>query len=83
MLLAAVVLAACGGKDEPLVPTATVPQATTTTDPYAIPTVIDEAYVNRVLAGLDHAVGDVTRTAILSAAVTQDINRSLEGALFW
>ena len=35
---------ACGGKDEPLVPTATVPQGTsTTTNPYAVPPVIDEA----------------------------------------
>ncbi|MFP5318151.1 MAG: hypothetical protein ACLGI2_07620, partial [Acidimicrobiia bacterium] len=39
----------------------TAPATTTTTDPYAVPAVIDEAYVNRVLAGLDAAVGDVVR----------------------
>jgi hypothetical protein len=30
---------------------ATVPAPTTTTNPYAVPAVIDAAYVNRVLAG--------------------------------
>jgi len=46
-------------------PTATVatePPQTTTTNPYAVPAVIDAAYVNRVLAGLDAALGDVVRT---------------------
>ena len=36
---------------------ATVPAPTTTTNPYAVPAVIDAAYVNRVLAGLDAADG--------------------------
>ena len=40
---------------------ATVPPATTTTNPYAVPAVIDAAYVNKVLAGLDGVVGDVLR----------------------
>ena len=40
---------------------ATVPAATTTTNPYAVPAVIDVAYVNRVLAGLDAVIGDVVR----------------------
>jgi hypothetical protein len=40
---------------------ATDPPRTTTTDPYAVPAVIDAAYVNRVLAGLDAALGDVFR----------------------
>ena len=40
---------------------ATEPAPTTTTSPYAVPAVIDEAYVNRVLAGLDAALGDVLR----------------------
>ncbi|MCA1704507.1 MAG: hypothetical protein LC808_15095 [Actinobacteria bacterium] len=39
----------------------TEPPRTTTTNPYAVPAVIDVAYVNRVLAGLDAAVGDVLR----------------------
>lgn len=45
-------------------PSATVrtePVTTTTTNPYAVPAVIDVAYVNRVLAGLDAAVGDAVR----------------------
>lgn len=40
---------------------ATEPAPTTTTSPYAVPAVIDIAYVNRVLAGLDAAIGDVVR----------------------
>ena len=63
---------ACGGKDEPLGPTATVPQATTTTNPYAVPPVIDEAYVNRVLAGLDQAVGDVIRLVVSSRTLSPE-----------
>jgi hypothetical protein len=39
----------------------TAPAQTTTTNPYAVPAVIDAAYVNRVLAALDAAVGDVVR----------------------
>lgn len=37
---------------------------TTTTNPYAVLAVIDTAYVNRVLAGLDAAVGGVTRLVV-------------------
>jgi hypothetical protein len=40
---------------------ATEPPTTTTTNPYAVPAVIDAAYVNRVLAGLDAQMGDVIR----------------------
>ncbi len=61
---------ACGGNDEPLVPTATVPQGTTTTNPYAVPEVIDDAYVNRVLAGLDQGVGDITRMIVTNKRIT-------------
>ena len=43
---------------------ATEPTPTTTTNPYAVPAVIDAAYVNRVLAGLDGVLGDVTRLLI-------------------
>lgn len=46
----------------PTVPTEPAP--TTTTNPYAVPTVIDAAYVNRVLAGLDAVMGDVTRIVV-------------------
>ncbi len=64
--------AACGGKDKALGPAATVPQATTTTNPYAVPAVIDEAYVNRVLAGLDQAVGDITRLIVNDGRVSDE-----------
>ena len=40
---------------------ATDPPRTTTTNPYAVPAVIDAAYVNKVLAGIDAALGDVFR----------------------
>ena len=53
-------------------PTATVPPeppATTTTNPYAIPPVIDEAYVNRVLAGLDAVLGDVVRLIVRTKTI--------------
>src|SRR5205085_10070389 len=63
------ILTACAGKSEPLVPTATVPVATTTTNPYAVPEVIDEAYVNRVLAGLDAAVGDMLRLVVSARTI--------------
>jgi len=67
---AAVALAVgCKGPSEPLVPTATVPQATTTTNPYAVPAVIDEAYVNRVLAGLDQALGDLVRLVVSTKSI--------------
>ncbi len=53
-------------------PTATVATevpTTATTNPYAVPPVIDAAYVNRVLAGLDAAVGDVTRMVLTSHTI--------------
>jgi hypothetical protein len=64
--VAATLITACSN-DSKAGPTATVPAGTPTTaatDPYAVPEVIDEAYVNRVLAGLDQAVGDVTRLVV-------------------
>jgi hypothetical protein len=69
VLVAALAAGACTDKKEPLGPTATLAQPTTTTDPYAVPPVIDEAYVNRVLAGLDKAVGDVTRLIVASRTI--------------
>ncbi|MEA2685926.1 MAG: hypothetical protein QOE93_1121, partial [Actinomycetota bacterium] len=69
-VVAVLLLAACGGDNEPEGPAGTVPQGIpTTTDPYAVPAVIDEAYVNRVLAGLDHALGEVTRFVIRERAI--------------
>jgi hypothetical protein len=71
-VVAALLAGACGGKDEPLGPIGSVPQATTTTNPYAVPEVIDEAYVNRVLAGLDQAVGDLTRLIVSAEAIVPE-----------
>jgi hypothetical protein len=48
---------------------ATEPPRTTTTNPYAVPAVIDAAYINRVLAGLDSAVGDVLRIVVSSRTI--------------
>lgn len=56
-------------------PSATVrtePPTTTTTNPYAVPEVIDVAYVNRVLAGLDAAVGDVTRMVVRTRTIPRE-----------
>ena len=42
---------------------------TTTTHPYAAPAVIDAPYVNRVLAELDGAIGDVIRLVVSSRTI--------------
>lgn len=51
---------------------ATLPPATTTTNPYAVPAVIDIAYVNRVLAGLDAVLGDATRLIIRTKTIPRE-----------
>ena len=74
-LLAASAGACSPGPADRTGPTATVatePPPTTTTNPYAIPAVIDAAYVNRVLAGLDAVVGDVLRTVIRTSSIPRD-----------
>jgi len=66
---------ACSSGKQKATPSATVPTApaqTTTTDPYAVPTVIDAAYVNRVLAGLDAVVGDVARLMLQTRSIPPD-----------
>lgn len=71
-------LVACTkGGSKAQTPGATVPTAppfttTTTTNPYAVPAVIDAAYVNRVLAGLDAAVGDVTRLVLRTRTIPRE-----------
>jgi hypothetical protein len=75
-------LAACStgsGKSGP--PGATVgtaPPQTTTTDPYAVPAVIDAAYVNRVLAGLDAANGDIVRLLVSTKTITPEMIERLK-----
>jgi hypothetical protein len=78
VVLTVLLAGACTDKGEPLGPTATLAQPTTTADPFAIPPVIDEAYVNRVLAGLDHALGEATRIVVRENAISQDVVSRLE-----
>ena len=52
---------------------ATVPAPTTTTNPYAVPAVIDAAYVNRVMTGLDAVMGDASRALIRSTTITSEV----------
>ncbi len=84
--LALAAAAACSPSSaEKAGPTATVATevpTTATTNPYAVPPVIDAAYVNRVLAGLDAAVGDVTRMVLRTRTIPReayDRLRSLYG----
>lgn len=83
VLLAA--FAGCGSHDRSG-PTARVAeQAPPTTiatidDPYAVPQVIDVAYINQVLAALDHIYGEAIRTLVRDRAVTPqftDLMRSI------
>ncbi len=71
--------AACSKSEPEAQPRTTVQilTTTTTTDPYAPPPVIDEAYVNRVLAGLDQVVGDVVRMVARKRAVTPEAEEYL------
>ena len=70
-------VAACNGGDKSEAgPTATVPPApalTTTTNPYAVPEVIDKAYFERVLAGLDAAVGEIVRLVMRTRDVPPEV----------
>lgn len=72
----ALLLGACADKPaEPGVPAATVrtePPTTATTNPYAVPAVIDAAYVNRVLAWFDQAEGDIVRRVIAARTLTPE-----------
>jgi len=78
--LALVASTACskGGADRgsagagPTNTVATEPPQTTTTNPYAVPAVIDAAYVNRVLAALDATVGDVTRLVMQTKTIPRE-----------
>lgn len=51
---------------------ATVPAPTTTTNPYAVPAVIDAAYVNKVLVALDTVLGDAIRSMVAAGTITTD-----------
>ena len=78
-----VLLAACNNDgtaappaSDPTVPT--LAPTTTTTNPYAVPAVIDAAYVNRVLAGLDAAVGDIVRLVVRTKAIPREAIEQLK-----
>ncbi len=77
ILMAALALAAgCNGKADGGPETTLPPPSTASTtppDPYAVPAVIDEAYVNRVLAGLDAANGDVLRLVVRERTIPQEV----------
>lgn len=60
---------------EPTSPSATLgtaPPVTPTTDPYAVPPVIDAAYVNRVLEFFDASMGDVLRMVMRDRTIPQE-----------
>jgi hypothetical protein len=71
-------LAGCGGAGSSGGdgPTATVP--TVPPDPFAVPPVIDEAYVNRVLAALDQADGDVLRMVVSTKTIPPEVIERLK-----
>jgi hypothetical protein len=78
LTVAAAALVACdrGGDSGADSPTATVP--TTPPDPYAVPAVIDEAYLNRVLAALDQAFGDVVRMVVSTKTLSPEAIQRLQ-----
>jgi hypothetical protein len=74
---------ACKGTEKHAAPGPTVPAelpATTTTDPYAVPAVIDTAYVNRVLAGLDALTGEAFRLYMRDRRITPEISDRIKAA---
>jgi hypothetical protein len=56
----------------------TVATAPATTNPYAVPEVIDVAYVNRVLAGLDQVTGDIVRLVVAAKAIPREALERLQ-----
>ncbi|HEV3402349.1 MAG TPA: hypothetical protein VG078_11060, partial [Acidimicrobiales bacterium] len=77
----ALLLGGCGGGDgdEALPPPPSIAEPTTVpADPYAVPAVIDAAYVNRVLEGLDAAMSDVVRLVIRSRDLPPEAVERLE-----
>ncbi|MGI8684837.1 MAG: hypothetical protein ACR2MO_07080 [Acidimicrobiales bacterium] len=78
----AVLVGACspGGNKGPetTVPTAPTTVATTApVDPFAVPTVIDAAYVDRVLAALNKVEGDLVRDLVETNALTVEASTRL------
>src|SRR5919109_5443591 len=71
LLLAVALLGGCsGGRDDD-----TLPQPATTsstTADYSVPETIDVAYVDRVMAALDHVYGDAIRTLATERTITEE-----------
>jgi hypothetical protein len=75
-----VLAAACGGTTASAGPGATVPQAASTTtpaDPYAIPSPITAAYVQRVLNELDSINADAMRIVLTDRSLVPDAARRI------
>jgi hypothetical protein len=68
-LVVAALLAGCSNGTVSAKGTATLAQATTTTDPWAVPAVIDVAYLQRVMDRLDQSLGDALRELVAAKAV--------------
>jgi hypothetical protein len=81
LLLSGLAAAACGGAKANVGSGATVPRAvstsTTSSDPYAIPSPITAAYVQRVLAALDAISADAIRIVIAQGRLVPDAARRL------
>jgi hypothetical protein len=81
VLVAALALGTgCNGKTDSGANTTLPPPPTASTtpaDPYAVPAVIDEAYVNRVLAGLDQVRGDAVRRFVAIGQVDAEAGRAM------
>ena len=71
LVLAVALLGGCsGGRDDDTLPP---PAATSsTTVDYSVPEVIDVAYVEKVMAALDHVYGDAIRTLAKERTITEE-----------
>ena len=79
LALAAILLltAGCSDDDPPprsqaSIPGATAAPSTTNPDPYAVPPVIDEAYINRVLAAHDAVMAEAVRSVVAARSLTSE-----------
>ena len=70
LLLAVALLGGCsGGRDDDTLPP---PATSSTTVDYSVPDVIDVAYVEKVMAALDHVYGDAIRILAKERQITKE-----------